>query len=377
MRVLWIVERFPPQKGGVAAAAGRQVAGLGPRLEGIDVLQLTRDLAPGEVVAGSEGSVRVHRIGQSRRDDESLRLLFQVGATIAARNDPDLVHGFYAGRAGYAAVTLARRLGRPSLVSLRGNDVELGMFHGSRLSLLQATLSGADALLGVSREILDAARLIVGDRPGMRFVPNGVDGDLFVPAATPMVTDPPVRLVYQGTLAPWQGLDTLIEALTRFRSAPVELHVIGPAKSHWRRRLRLFARRCRVHHQVQLLPATGQADLAPILHTAHVCVAPLAADARNAVQGCCPIKLLEYMAAARPILATAISPVEEILEHELTAWLARPGSPLALADGITWMLDHPAEREELGRRAREAALASWGPDAFRAKLAAAVAGLEE
>jgi hypothetical protein len=64
-------------------------------------------------------------------------------------------------------------------------------------------------------------------------------------------------------------------------------------------------------------------DLVPVLQTAHVCLAPLADDPRNVVQGCCPIKLLEYMAAGRPILSTRIPPVEELLEHGQTAHLAR------------------------------------------------------
>ena len=87
------------------------------------------------------------------------------------------------------------------------------------------------------------------------------------------------------------------------------------------------------------------------------------------MQGCCPIKILEYMAAARPILSTFIAPVEEILEHEKTAWLVEPGSPAALADGIAWMRSHPKEREEMGSRAREVALSRWSPASFRSRVA--------
>ena len=110
----------------------------------------------------------------------------------------------------------------------------------------------------------------------------------------------------------------------------------------------------------------------PILRTGHVCVAPLADDARNSLQGCCPIKLLEYMAAGRPILATRLPVVEEILEHDVTAHLVRPGSAAALADGLAWMLRHPAEREAMGARAREAVRLRWTPAEFRRRLAQAL-----
>jgi len=56
--------------------------------------------------------------------------------------------------------------------------------------------------------------------------------------------------------------------------------------------------------------------------------------------------------------------VEEILEHGATGHLVAPGSASALAAGLTWMAEHPDEREALGRRARATALARWGPEAF-------------
>jgi glycosyltransferase involved in cell wall biosynthesis len=244
-------------------------------------------------------------------------------------------------------------------------------------------------LIHEERVVLDAAeRLITPSRTGARFlqmrgvepgriavVPNAVDGELFSPAESPPPDEPPWRIVYQGTQAPWQGLDALLEALSRMRGVPFELHVVGPARSPWRRRLRALARRLRVHHSLQLSRATGQTDLVPVLRSAHVCVAPLPADPRNALQGCCPIKLLEYMAVGRPILSTAIAPVEEILEHECTAWLARPGSPAALGDGLRWMLEHADEREAMGLQAREAALRDWSGEVFGERLARALEGL--
>jgi glycosyltransferase involved in cell wall biosynthesis len=180
-------------------------------------------------------------------------------------------------------------------------------------------------------------------------------------------------MVYQGTLSPWQGLHTLLEALSLLRGRGlVELHVVGPAKAAWRARLRAEARALRVHHALHLSPAMERADLVPVLQTAHLCVAPLADDPRNVVQGCCPLKLLEYMAAGRPILSTRIPPVEELLEHGATGYLVRPGSAVALAEGVAHLLERPEEREPLGQAARAAALARFTVTHFRERLAAAL-----
>jgi glycosyltransferase involved in cell wall biosynthesis len=64
--------------------------------------------------------------------------------------------------------------------------------------------------------------------------------------------------------------------------------------------------------------------------------------------------------------------VEELLEHGRTAHLARPGSAAALAEGLAYLLDHPAEAEGLGRAAREAALARFTLAHFRERLGRAL-----
>jgi glycosyltransferase involved in cell wall biosynthesis len=205
-------------------------------------------------------------------------------------------------------------------------------------------------------------------------VPNGVDTEAFRPAAVAPPDTMPLRLVYVGTLSPWQGLATALEALALLRGRALpELHVIGPTKAPWRAALRGLARGLRVHHALHLSGPMAQADLPAVLATAHVCLAPLPDDPRNSVQGCCPLKILEYMAAARPILSTRVGAVEEILEHGASAHLVRPGSAAALAEGLAWMMDHPAEREALGARARELAVARWTIGHFRERLQAALA----
>lgn len=279
---------------------------------------------------------------------------------------------------GVPAVAWAQRTGARAVFEAHGfPSVELA-YHFPAL----ARHAVLDKIIGEERQVLAASdRVLVPSRTSARFVmrlgvppervsvvPNAVDVERFSPSPPPP-DEPPHRLVYTGTLSPWQGLATLLEALALLRGRTgLELHVVGPVKGAWVRSLRSLARRLRVHHAVRLSGPMAQEDLVPVLRTAHVCVAPLAPDARNTLQGCCPLKILEYMAAGRPILSTRVAPVEEILAHGATAHLVRPGSAAALADGIVWMLQNPREREELGARAREEALRRFPREQFRARL---------
>ena len=282
---------------------------------------------------------------------------------------------------GLPALAWARRTGAHAILEGHGfPSVELPSHYPALTShdgVLHKLIAEENAVLAA------ADRVITPSRTGARFlamrgvaparvdvIPNAVDLDLFSPGPAPPADGTPLRLVYVGTLAPWQGLPLLIEALERFRGgAGVELHTVGPLRSAWRAEIRDLARHQRVHHILHLSGPAEQRDLVPVLRTAHVCVAPLPADPRNALQGCCPIKLIEYMAAGRPILSTAVPPVEEIVEHERTAWLADPATPAALAEGIAWMLQDPAEREAMGARARTDAVAHWGPEHFERRVA--------
>jgi glycosyltransferase involved in cell wall biosynthesis len=288
---------------------------------------------------------------------------------------------------GVSATTWARETGARAIYEVHGlPSIELP-YHFPALLRHERLL---DKLVAEERALLGAVdRVIVPSRTNARFVqrlgvdptrvhvvPNAVDAQAFLPPPSPPADGAPLRLVYVGTLSPWQGLGTLIEALALLRApSAYELHVVGPTKAVWRQALRRLARRLRVHHIVHLSGPMLQSDLVPVLQTAHVCVAPLPEDPRNALQGCCPIKILEYMATARPILSTRIAPVLEVLEHQRNAHLVPAGSPTALADGLLWMKAHPEAREALGTQAREDVVRDWNPALFTERLAAALAGM--
>jgi glycosyltransferase involved in cell wall biosynthesis len=163
----------------------------------------------------------------------------------------------------------------------------------------------------------------------------------------------PFRLLYLGTLAPWQGLETVVEALRHLRhSFPLRLQLAGTRKGPWLRRLRRLASSLGERSNLELLGPLAGSGLRAAMESAHLTLAPLPDDPRNSVQGCCPIKILEYMAAGKPILATRTAPVEELLEHGQTGWLVAPNSPKALADGLAHILRHPELARSLGEQAR-------------------------
>jgi glycosyltransferase involved in cell wall biosynthesis len=66
-----------------------------------------------------------------------------------------------------------------------------------------------------------------------------------------------------------------------------------------------------------------------------------------------PLKLFEYMAAERAIIATDLPAVRKILKHKQNAYLVPPDSSRALAEGIKWMIIHAKKRKNLAKQARK------------------------
>jgi glycosyltransferase involved in cell wall biosynthesis len=69
----------------------------------------------------------------------------------------------------------------------------------------------------------------------------------------------------------------------------------------------------------------------------------------------------EAMASGRPVVATAVNGVPDLVTPGATGLLAEPGDPASLARSVLWMLDHPAEAAAMGACGRERVLSHFAP----------------
>jgi glycosyltransferase involved in cell wall biosynthesis len=180
-------------------------------------------------------------------------------------------------------------------------------------------------------------------------IPNGADTELFRPrAATP--DGAAWRLLYFGTLSPWQGVDLAIRAVAQVDEA--SLRVVGTGSRARLAALTRLADKLGVADRVTLCPPVSPAELAEELGACNAVLAPLLWNDRNVVQGCCPLKVLEGMAAGRPVIASDLEVVRELGRHEEHLLLCRPGSVDAIAAAIARLCGDPALAASLASNAR-------------------------
>ena len=183
--------------------------------------------------------------------------------------------------------------------------------------------------------IPDGTRL-AGDR---RFSPPGQ-------SATPVVT-------YAGHLYPWKGVDVLLRALALLPE--VRGVIVGghPAESDLVR-LQTLAGTLGIADRVTFTGLVHRSDVAGLLGQADVLVMPHTATPVSE-RYASPLKLFEYMAIGKPIVASDLTAVREVLRDGESACLVRPGDPGSLASGIAKVLADRTLAERIARGAFEGA----------------------
>jgi glycosyltransferase involved in cell wall biosynthesis len=72
--------------------------------------------------------------------------------------------------------------------------------------------------------------------------------------------------------------------------------------------------------------------------------------------------LTEAAASARPLVATAVNGIPDLVAPGITGLLAEAANPASIAASVLWMLDHPKQAEAMGRNARERVLGWFAPE---------------
>lgn len=184
----------------------------------------------------------------------------------------------------------------------------------------------------------------------LRVIPRGVDLAQFPfrEAATP--GSPPWRIGLIGRITPLKGHDVAFQALHQLvqRGVPVRLCIIGDApvdKPHLRRRLEELARSLGIADAVEWLGM--RSDIPECLQTLDAVIAP------STYPESFGRSLMEAQAAGVPVVASRVGAFADLIRDGETGLLVSPRHPSDLAAAIRRLIEDPALRQRLIRRARQ------------------------
>jgi glycosyltransferase involved in cell wall biosynthesis len=263
-----------------------------------------------------------------------------AGFVRAARHvDADLVHAHW-----LPAGWVAARSGKPYVVQVHGTDVELAR---RAPWLARRVLRSARLVIAVSNDLAERARAL-GARE-VRVIPNGVA----VPVQVGEEAEP-AEVLYAGRLSPEKGVLELLEA-----AQGMNLVIAGDGPL-----------RDRVPSARGFVPRD-------VLRELYARAAVVACPSRREGFG---VACLEAMAHARPVVATRVGGLLDLVVDGETGILVPPRDPAALRLALERLLGDAALRRKLGAAGRERARAhfSWEKvtDATLAAYAEALGTME-
>ncbi len=185
-------------------------------------------------------------------------------------------------------------------------------------------------------------------------MPNGVDPRRFQPdedsggLRRQLGLEGRAVIGFVGWFRKWHGLDLLLEAFREGRLAETGARLLligdGPAMVE----LQEFVGRHGMEGTVVFTGPLPHRDIPRHLSAIDIAVQPAA----NSY--CCPMKILEYMALGKAIVAPRQENIVEILRDGEEAALFTPGDQASLAQALRLLVSNAQEREKLGNQARAA-----------------------
>lgn len=282
-----------------------------------------------------------------------------------------VVQGPHGAVAPIAARQLLPRRWRPAVVvETHGDWHASARLYGGRVRHALAgaadraaayALRHADRVRVVSSALEAQVRAVTPTVPIVRYTTFGDfarfrDAPLVTPPSTPVA-------VFAGGLDPVKGVDVLIDAwvsvLDRLPAARLVIAGDGPARGELEARVQAAG----VAHSVEFAGRIDREALRVRLDAANCLVLPSRSEGL-------PRVILEAMARARPVVATAVGGIPELVDDPRTGRLVPPDDAPALAGALVAVLGDPHHAAQAGAQARADALARDPEQEFEAGTAA-------
>ncbi len=264
---------------------------------------------------------------------------------------PDLVYKRHA-RYDVGPLIAARQAGIPRVLEVNAvyserpyRDFEPQALQPLAARLERAALRNATTVIAVSSPMAAQVARLSGREAVV--VPNGADPELFDPATVTPAQGPwsgaELLVGWSGGLRAWHGLDLLLDAIA---SLPPHVRLLivgdGPARATVEARAAALG----IGGRVFITGLVPRSEMPSYVAAMDIGVV---ADERTGVAS--PMKLLEYMAMGKAVVAPDLPNIRDILSHERTGLLFLPGDADALGKAIARLAD-AASRQQLGGAAR-------------------------
>jgi glycosyltransferase involved in cell wall biosynthesis len=278
----------------------------------------------------------------------------------------DVVHAHWVIPNAWLAATPSLAHGVPLVVSVHGSDVSLAERHPLLARAARRGFDVAAAVSAPSDHLRARAEAVGADPTRTVTVRWGVDTVAFSPRTAEAVLrkrllgaggDDDMLFVAVGRLVECKGFEYLIDAAARVDGIRVAIVGDGDLRAD------LEGRAGALRAPVTFTGALPQRDVANALAAADAVVVPLVVDRSGRVDGFA-MTVLEGLASGRPLIASRIAGVPELVVDGVNGLLVGEKDTAGLAAAIAHLRQSPDERGRLGANGRTTAEAlTWDASA--------------
>lgn len=373
MKIALLSEKYTPDFGGLAISTGRLARLLAAAGHAVRVFAPTLNLPPSERRTLPSSGVDVTRFGARKRVDDTLADWFETIVEEHRRDPFDILHAYFLPQAGFVAAYAGKYLGTPSVVSIRGNDIERAAFDPAKFSHVMYALQHASAVTTNASTLARKAKAFVERE--IFLIPNGIDTELFKSMARNETLAEMLGLGgktkeersavigFAGELREKKGMRALLSGYAQAaKSRPASLLIVGEVRDGEDKKFFDEFKSANSQLPITVTGPVPHEDMPAYYALMDVLVHPSLRDGM-------PNAALEAMACGLPVIATPVGGILDALEDGENGVLVNVNDAAALAGKIVELLDDPQKRAGLGQRARETVVEKFGLEAeLRANL---------
>ena len=366
MKIALLSEKYTPDLGGLAISTERLARLLTSAGHAVRVFAPTSSLLPSEQRTLPSGGGLVTRFGAHKRVDDTLVDWFEL-ITAEHRREPfDLLHAYFLPQAGFVAAYTGKYLNLPSVISIRGNDVERAAFDPARFSHVMYALQNASAVTTNASELVKKAKAFFNRE--VYLIPNGIDTEHFKPMERKEALAEAIGLGgkkkeerravigFAGELREKKGLRALLYGYAQVnRTRPSTLLIVGEVREGEDKKFFEEFRTSIPDSRIIVTGSVPHKDMPAYYALMNAFVHPSLRDGM-------PNALLEAMACGLPVVVTPVGGAADVIRDGKNGLMIPVNDAEAISQAIRKILDDESLRRKLAANARHTICERFTPE---------------
>ncbi len=240
-----------------------------------------------------------------------------------------------------------------------------GWLRRCAIQMLRYNLNAASCIVCVSEQ---SKRHLISDwdvsPEKIEVLPNGVDVQLFKPdpgmraeTRACLLLDNQPLVVFVGSFYEWHDVPTLLEAFAKVIVSRPDAHLILVGDGIQRDKMMQQAASLGIEQAAHFVGRVSHVEVPAFMNAADVAVVPVPAMLHDFWLS--PMKLFEYMATGKPVVASGMGQIARVIRDDENGFLVQPGDTAMLAYALLKLIEDASLRDRLGQQARKDAVRDY------------------